>query len=213
MDKIKVIIADDHALVREGLRRLLEFDPKIDVLTEVGDGQGAINMVRKLRPDVVLMDVNMPGTDGIVATRVIKREMPSVRVVALTIYEDEEVIEMVKAGVSAYVLKDVAGSELIDTIYKVMNGEVVIHPRVANRLVRELTRSDQKKDTVRLTKRERDVLNCLVKGHSNKEMADSMFISEKTVKNHLTSIFRKLGVKDRTQAAVYALKNHIVADD
>lgn len=213
MDKIKVIIADDHALVREGLRRLLELDPNIDVLTEVGDGQGAINMARKLRPDVVLMDVNMPGTDGIVATRVIKREMPSVRVVALTIYEDEEVIEMVKAGVSAYVLKDVAGSELIDTIYKVMNGEVVIHPRVANRLVRELTRSDRKKDTVRLTKRERDVLSCLVKGHTNKEMADSMFISEKTVKNHLTSIFRKLGVKDRTQAAVYALKNHIVTDD
>jgi DNA-binding NarL/FixJ family response regulator len=213
MNKIKVIIADDHALVREGLRRLLELDSNIEVLTEVGDGQGAINMVRKLRPDVVLMDVNMPGTDGIVATRVIKREMPSVRVVALTIYEDEEVIEMVKAGVSAYVLKDVAGSELIDTIYKVMNGEVVIHPRVANRLVRELTRVDRKKDTVRLTKRERDVLTCLVKGHTNKEMADSMFISEKTVKNHLTSIFRKLGVKDRTQAAVYALKNNIVADD
>lgn len=213
MDKVKVIIADDHALVREGLRRLLELDPNIDVLTEVGDGQGAINMVRKLRPDVVLMDVNMPGTNGIVATKVIKREMPSIRVVALTIYEDEEVIEMVRAGVSAYVLKDVAGSELIDTIYRVMNGEVVIHPRVASRLVRELTRVDRKKDTVRLTKRERDVLTCLVKGNSNKEMADAMFISEKTVKNHLTSIFRKLGVKDRTQAAVYALKNHIVADD
>ncbi|MDI9480280.1 MAG: response regulator transcription factor [Syntrophomonadaceae bacterium] len=213
MDKVKVIIADDHALVREGLRRLLELDPNIEVLTEVGDGQGAINMVRKLRPDVVLMDVNMPGTDGIVATKVIKREMPSIRVIALTIYEDEEVIEMVRAGVSAYVLKDVAGSELIDTIYRVMNGEVVIHPRVASRLVRELTRTDRKKDTVRLTKRERDVLTCLVKGHSNKEMADSMFISEKTVKNHLTSIFRKLGVKDRTQAAVYALKNNIVTDD
>jgi DNA-binding NarL/FixJ family response regulator len=213
MDKVKVIIADDHALVREGLRRLLELDPNIEVLTEVGDGQGAINMVRKLRPDVVLMNVNMPGTDGIVATKVIKREMPSIRVIALTIYEDEEVIEMVRAGVSAYVLKDVAGSELIDTIYRVMNGEVVIHPRVASRLVRELTRTDRKKDTVRLTKRERDVLTCLVKGHSNKEMADSMFISEKTVKNHLTSIFRKLGVKDRTQAAVYALKNNIVTDD
>lgn len=213
MDKIKVIIADDHALVREGLRRLLELDPNIEVLTEVGDGQGAINMVRKLRPDIVLMDVNMPGTDGIIATRVIKREMPSVRVVALTIYEDEKVIEMVKAGVSAYVLKDVAGSELIDTIYKVMDGEVVIHPRVANRLVKEITRSDKKKETVRLTKRERDVLACLVRGHTNKEMADMMFISEKTVKNHLTSIFRKLGVKDRTQAAVYALKNNIVTDE
>ena len=105
MDKIKVIIADDHALVREGLRRLLELDPNIEVLTEVGDGQGAINMVRKLRPDIVLMDVNMPGTDGIIATRVIKREMPSVRVVALTIYEDEEVIETIKDFKESYFSK------------------------------------------------------------------------------------------------------------
>lgn len=212
-DKIRVIIADDHALVREGLRKLLELDENIEVITEVGDGQGAINVARKERPDVILMDVNMPGTDGIIATRVIKRELPSTKIIALTIYEDEEVVAMVKAGVSAYVLKDVAGSELIETIHKVMDGEVVIHPRVANRLVRELTRADKKKEMVRLTKREKDVLILLVKGHTNKEMADIMFISEKTVKNHLTSIFRKLGVKDRTQAAVYALKNNLVSDE
>lgn len=212
-DKIRVIIADDHALVREGLRKLLELDENIEVITEVGDGQGAINVARKERPDVILMDVNMPGTDGIIATRVIKRELPSTKIIALTIYEDEEVAAMVKAGVSAYVLKDVAGSELIETIHKVMDGEVVIHPRVANRLVRELTRADKKQDMVRLTRREKDVLILLVKGHTNKEMADIMFISEKTVKNHLTSIFRKLGVKDRTQAAVYALKNNLVSDE
>lgn len=212
-DKIRVIIADDHALVREGLRKLLELDENIEVITEVGDGQGAINVARKERPDVILMDVNMPGTDGIIATRVIKRELPSTKIIALTIYEDEEVVAMVKAGVSAYVLKDVAGSELIETIHKVMDGKVVIHPRVANRLVRELTRADKKQDMVRLTRREKDVLILLVKGHTNKEMADIMFISEKTVKNHLTSIFRKLGVKDRTQAAVYALKNNLVSDE
>lgn len=213
MDKIRVLIADDHELVREGLRKLLELDENIEIITEVGDGQGAINIARKEKPDVILMDVNMPGTDGIVATRVIKKEMPSTHIIALTIYEDEEVVEMVRAGVSAYVLKDVAGSELIDTIYRVMQGEVVIHPRVANRLVRELNRTDKKKHDIRLTKREQDVLLLLVKGHTNKEMADLMFISEKTVKNHLTSIFRKLGVKDRTQAAVYALKNNIVDDE
>lgn len=213
MDKVRVIIADDHVLVREGLRKLLELDESIEVITEVGDGQGAINMARKLQPDVILMDVNMPGTDGIMATRVIKREYPQTKIVALTIYEDDEVVEMVRAGVSAYVLKDVAGSELIDTIHKVMAGEVVIHPRVANRLVRELSRMDKKKDQIRLTKREKDVLALLVKGNTNKEMAESMFISEKTVKNHLTSIFRKLGVKDRTQAAVYALKNGIVSEE
>ncbi len=213
MDKIRVLIADDHALVRKGLRKLLELDDSIDVVDEVGDGQGAINIARKKELDVILMDVNMPGTNGIVATRVIKREMPSVHVIALTIYEDEEVVDMVRAGVSAYVLKDVAGSELIDTINRVMQGEVVIHPRVANRLVRELSRTDKKKTDIRLTRRETDVLSLLVKGHSNKEMAEAMFISEKTVKNHLTSIFRKLGVKDRTQAAVYALKNNIINDE
>lgn len=213
MGSIKVLIADDHVLVREGLRKLLELDENIEVMTEVGDGQGAINIARKAKPDIILMDVNMPGTDGIVATKVIKREYPSIKIIALTIYEDEEVVEMVRAGVSAYVLKDVAGSELVDTIHRVMQGEIVIHPRVANRLVRELNRSESKKNEVRLTKREKDVLDLLVKGNTNKEMADAMFISEKTVKNHLTSIFRKLGVKDRTQAAVYALKHNIVVDD
>jgi DNA-binding NarL/FixJ family response regulator len=213
LDKIRVLIADDHVLVREGLRKLLELNENIEIVTEVGDGQGAINIARKEKPDVILMDVNMPGTDGIVATRVIKKELPSIHVIALTIYEDEEVVEMVRAGVSAYVLKDVAGSELIDTINRVMQGEVVIHPRVANRLVRELARNDKKKNDIRLTKREKDVLTLLVKGHTNKEMAEAMFISEKTVKNHLTNIFRKLGVKDRTQAAVYCLKNNIVSDE
>ncbi|MGI6434118.1 MAG: response regulator [Syntrophomonadaceae bacterium] len=213
MNRIRVIIADDHVLVREGLRKLLELDESIVVITEVGDGQGAINLARKEKPDVILMDVNMPGTNGIVATQVIKREFPSTRIIALTIYEDEEVVEMVRAGVSAYVLKDVAGSELIDTIHRVMNGEIVIHPRVANRLVRELTRNEKKEDEIKLTKREKDVLNLLVKGNSNKDMADTLFISEKTVKNHLTSIFRKLNVKDRTQAAVYALRNDIVVDE
>jgi len=211
--KIRALIADDHALVREGIRKLLELDPDIEILNEVGDGQGAINLARREKPDIILMDVNMPGTDGVVATRVIKKEMPGVHVIALTIYEDEEVVEMVKAGVSAYVLKDVAGAELVDTIHRVMQGEVVIHPRVANRLVRELARNDKKNEDTRLTKREKDVLLLLVRGHSNKDMADVMFISEKTVKNHLTSIFKKLGVKDRTQAAVYALKHRIIEDE
>jgi len=213
MDKIRVLIADDHLLVREGLRRILELDTNIEIITEVGDGQGAINIARKMKPDVIIMDINMPGTNGIVATRVITNELPDTRIIALTIYEDEKVVEMVKMGVAAYVLKDVAGSELIDTIHKVMNGEVVIHPRVANRLVNELTRPEKKADDNKLTRREKDVLALLAKGYTNKQMAETIFISEKTVKNHLTSIFRKLGVKDRTQAAVYALKNNLVSEE
>lgn len=213
MDKARVVIADDHVLVREGLRKLLELDSNIEVIDEVGDGQGAINIARKEKPDIIIMDVNMPGTDGIVATRVIKRELPSVRIIALTVYEGEEVVDMVKAGASAYILKDVAGSELVDTIHRVMNGEVVIYPRVANRLVRELRQNENRKSEVKLTKREKDVLSLLVKGNTNKEMAEVMFISEKTVKNHLTSIFRKLGVKDRTHAAIFALKNRMVNEE
>ena len=159
------------------------------------------------------MDVNMPGTDGIIATKVIKQEAPHINVIALTVCEDEQVVDMVKAGVSAYVLKDVGTDELTETIFKVREGNVIIHPRVAGRVTRELTRGEQKKNLVKLTKREKDVLGFLTRGYSNKEMAGAMYISEKTVKNHLTSIFRKLEVKDRTQAAIYALKNGLVEEE
>jgi DNA-binding NarL/FixJ family response regulator len=210
MDKVRILIADDHIMVREGLRKLLQTDASIEIIDEVGDGQGAINVARKEKPDIILMDINMPGTSGLAATLIIKKELPTIKVIAITIYEDEEVVEMVKAGVSAYILKDVAGSELISTIHKVMAGEVVIHPRVAQRLIKELVRNDNKKDEIKLTRREKDVLALLVQGSNNRKIANIMFISEKTVKNHLTSIFRKLSVKDRTQAAVYAIRNHMV---
>ncbi|NLU51112.1 MAG: response regulator transcription factor [Syntrophomonadaceae bacterium] len=213
MNKVRVLIADDHALVREGLRKLLEMDERIEIIGEVGDGQGAINLARKLQPDVILMDIQMPGTDGIVATRVIKKEFPHINIIALTVYEDEQVVEAVRAGVSAYVLKDVDTVELTSTIFKVREGNVIIHPRVAGKVTRELSREERKKNYAKLTKREKDVLDLLVKGYSNKEMADVMCISEKTVKNHFTSIFRKLEVKDRTQAAIFAIKNGVVNDE
>lgn len=209
---VRVLIVDDHALIREGLRKLLELEEDIQVIGEAGDGQGAINVARKHQPDVIIMDINMPGTDGILATKVIKKEMPGINIIALTVHEDDQVVEMVRAGVSAYILKDVAGQELITTIRKVVEGNVFIHPRVASRVVKELS-ADRRRMETKLTKREKDILDFLVKGHSNKEMADAMYISEKTVKNHLTNIFRKLSVKDRTQAAVYALKNGLVKDE
>ena len=212
MGKMKILIADDHSLFREGLRKLLESDNTFEIVSEVGDGQGVINMARKLKPDLILMDINMPGTNGLIATQVIKREFPNIKVIALTVFEGEEVLELVKAGVSAYMLKDVLGSDLIQTIHRVLAGEVVIHPRVTSYLVQELTRTDKKNDNLNLTRREMDVLEMLVKGNSNRDMAEAMFISEKTVKNHLTSIFRKLGVKDRTQAAVFAIRHKIVEE-
>ncbi len=206
---IRVVIADDHALIREGLTKVLELEGDIEIVGEAADGQGAIKLARRYRPDVILMDINMPVTDGITATRVIKKEFSKIKVIALTVYEDEQVVEMVKAGVSAYVLKDVAGKELMTTIRKVMDGHVFIHPRVASRVVNELS-SDRRTHEEHLTRREKDVLGLLVKGNSNKEIADLLYISEKTVKNHLTNIFRKLTVKDRTQAAVYALRHGLV---
>ena len=212
MDRVTVLIVDDHALVREGLRKLLELDERIEVVGEAGDGQGAINLARKYHPDVILMDVNMPGTDGVTATQVIKKEMPDIDIIALTVYEDEQVVDMVKAGVSGYVLKDMGPEELTSTIFKVREGNVVIHPRVAGQVAKELVRQTRRRAEAKLTKRERDVLEYLVKGYSNKEVAAALFISEKTVKNHLTSIFRKLDVKDRTQAVIYALKNKMVQE-
>lgn len=212
MGKMKILIADDHSLFREGLRKLLESDNTFEIVSEVGDGQGVINMARKLKPDLILMDINMPGTNGLIATQVIKREFPNIKVIALTVFEGDQVLELVKAGVSAYMLKDVLGSDLIQTIHRVLAGEVVIHPRVTSYLVQELTRTDKKSDNLNLTRREMDVLEMLVKGNSNRDMAEAMFISEKTVKNHLTSIFRKLGVKDRTQAAVFAIRHKIVEE-
>ncbi|MGE5454905.1 MAG: response regulator [Methylocystaceae bacterium] len=210
---IKVVIADDHALVRDGMAKLMELNKMIEVVAVAGNGEEAIECCRRTLPDLVLMDVNMPGVNGVQATRVIKREMPQVKIIAVTVYEDEQVVEMVKAGVSAYVLKDVPGEELMSTILKVMEGNVVIHPRVANRVIKELNRVDQRRPEFQLTRRERVILECLVKGLANKEMAAAMDISEKTVKNHLTSIFRKLDVKDRTQAAVFAIKNGLVSVD
>ncbi len=214
-NKIKVVIVDDHPLVREGLRKVLAMDDAIVAVDEAGDGQGAINIARKLRPDVILMDINMPGTNGIEATRVIKREQPKVGVIALTIHEDEEyVLELVRAGVSGYVLKDIAPAKLLDTIKTVASGNSVIDPSITNKIFSEINRLSrhrkQRGDWERLTDREMEVLQLMSKGQSNRDIAKHLTISEKTVKNHITNIFRKLQVEDRTQAVLFALKNHLV---
>lgn len=214
-ENIRVILVDDHPLVREGLRKILALEMDIDVIDEAGDGQGAINMARRLRPDVVLMDINMPGTNGIEATRIIKREMPSVGVIALTIHEEEEyVIELVRAGVSGYVLKDIAPAKLVETIRLVANGQSVIDPSITNKIFGEINRLTRyrraREEWETLTDREMDVLRLMAQGQSNKEIAGALTISEKTVKNHITSIFRKLSVEDRTQAVLFGLKHRLV---
>lgn len=214
-EKIKIIIIDDHPLVREGLRKILDMEEELKVIDEAGDGQGAINLTRRLKPDVILMDINMPGTNGIEATRVIKRELPSVGIIALTIHEEEEyVLELVRAGVSGYVLKDIAPAKLIETIKIVAKGHSVIDPSITNKIFGEISRLSRhrrmREDWENLTEREMDVLKLMAKGFSNKEIAQDLTISEKTVKNHITNIFRKLQVEDRTQAVLFAIKHHLV---
>lgn len=214
--KIRLILVDDHHLVREGLRKILELEKEFEIIDEAGDGQGAINVARRHKPDVVLMDINMPGTNGIEATRVIKREMPQVGVIALTIHEEEEyVLELVRAGVSGYVLKDIAPAKLVETIKTVSLGHSIIDPSITNKLFGEISRLGNrtrriKEDWETLTEREMDVLNLISRGQSNKEIARSLTISEKTVKNHITNIFRKLQVDDRTQAVLFAIKHRLV---
>jgi DNA-binding NarL/FixJ family response regulator len=209
MEKTTLIVAEDHLLVREGIIQLLQREPGLEVVAEVGDGRSAVEAAAKYQPDMILMDINMPIMDGIAATREIKRSSPQIKIIALTIYEDEEVVQMIKAGVSAYMLKDVAGHELIDTVRQVRGGGVVLHPRVAKHVIQEVVEGRPPRSHIHLTRRELDVLGLLVQGKSNKDISVIMHISEKTVKNHLTSIFRKLAVRDRTQAVLYALRSQL----
>lgn len=214
MEEIRILIADDHPLIREGLRHVLELDPRLKVVGEVGDGQGAINLARALQPDVILMDLKMPGTDGIVASRVIANEFPKIRIIILTVAEDESMLDVIRSGACGYLLKDVEPAELIKAIYNVMDGKPALHPVVTGKLLGEYSRLSSPvsrgEGIQALTEREKEVLMLIARGESNRNIARKLFISEKTVKNHITSIFRKLKVEDRTQAAIYAIKNRMV---
>lgn len=208
--KIRLLIVDDHALLRDGLRKILALHKDLEVLADAADGRAAHRLAVQLRPDVVLMDINMPQLNGIEATRLITADCPGVKIIALTIHdEDEYVHELVRAGVSAYVLKDVDAGFLVETIRAVFRGEAVFHPKVTRKLLDGVKRQSGQ-PAERLSQREAEVLTLLAGGRSNKEIAGELFISEKTVKYHITNIFRKFNVSDRTQAALYAVKNRLV---
>lgn len=213
MKKIKVVIVDDHALIREGIKKLLELEESFDIAALAGDGVEALEVIEKVRPDVVLLDINMPNMNGIDCLKQIKAEYPDTKVVMLTIHEDAEyLIETINIGAEGYVLKDADVSSLVKAIQKVVQGEVYIHPTLSGILVREYKRKDKNNEELNgtaLTKREYEVIRLISKGHNNKEIAVELFISEKTVKNHVSNIFKKIKVTDRTQAALYAIKNNI----
>jgi len=213
-DKISLLITDDHALVRQGIRAFLELQADLTVIGEADSGETAVRMAAELVPDVVLMDLVMPGIGGVEATRQVKQVSPHSQIIVLTSYhEDEYIFPALRAGALSYVLKDVGPDELADTVRKAARGESVLHPRVASRVVQELrgARRDTPNLFTDLSDRELEVLRLIADGLSNAAIANKLFISEKTVKGHVSNILSKLHMMDRTQAAVFAWQQGLVA--
>lgn len=201
---IRVMLVDDHSVVRQGLRMFLSLDSELTVVGEAANGQEAIEAAHRLRPDVILMDLLMPVMDGIAAIEILRRELPDIEIIALTsVLEDEKVIGAVRAGAIGYLLKDTQADELNRAIKAAAAGQVQLSPQAAARLMREV-RAPESHET--LTERETDVLRLLAKGYANKEIAQELIIGEKTVKSHVSNILAKLNVPSRTQAALYAVR-------
>jgi len=213
---IRILIADDHALFREGLRRILELEEDIKIVGEAGDGVEALRLADRLKPDVILMDISLPGPNGIRMTRQIKKRYRKVYVIMLSMYEDAtHITESFQAGASAYVIKARPSGELVQIIRSVFREGVSIPPLIEHKLLKGIRKPDFLSGTPRanLTKKEVKVLKLVASGKTNKEIAKKLFISEKTVKNHLNHIYRKLGVKNRAQAVVEALKRDYISRD
>ncbi len=211
---ISVLIVDDHALIREGIRKILSLESRFQILPEAASGREAVELCRRFKPDIVLLDINLPDLTGIEVCKIIKREQPKTGVIALTIHDQEEyIVEMIKNGVAAYLLKDISPDQLINTILQVAEGKLLISPSLMDKIFKQINKLSTKPPESKpmgLTERELEVLRLVANGDSNRTIAEKLFISEKTVKNHLTSIFQKLNVTDRTQAALFAIKEKIV---
>jgi len=206
-DAIRVLIVDDHAVVREGLRTFLELQEGIEVAGEASDGHDAIRAAERLRPDVVLMDLVMPNLDGVGAMRELRQRVPAARVIVLTSFlDDERLLPAVRAGAAGYLLKNVQPQELARAIRTAAAGGALLDPAVAARLVEALEEDGRDKRADQLTPREREVLVLIGRGYANKRIALELGIAEKTVKTHVGNVLSKLGVSDRTQAALYAAR-------
>ena len=210
MKKIRVLIADDHAIVREGTRRVLESESDIEVVGEAGDGEEAVSQATSLKPDVAIIDIGMPKLNGIEATKQIKTLLPATAVLILTVYDnDRYVFSLLEAGAAGYLLKNVRGSELVEAVRSVYNGESVLHPVIARKVLHRFVPSAQEaKGGVleSLSQRELEVLKLAAKGLSNKDIAEKLYLSARTVQTHLANIFGKLQVGSRTEAVLHGLK-------
>jgi NarL family two-component system response regulator LiaR len=211
MSAIRVLIADDHAVVRRGLRTFLELQDDIEVVGDVADGEAALAAAAEHDPDVVLMDLLMPGVDGVEAIGLLRERQPHIRVLVLTSFlDDGKLFPAVRAGAAGYLLKDVEPAELVRAIRAASEGEALLHPAVAVRLMEEFSSGGRPAAEDTLTAREREVLDLIARGLPNKLIARDLGIAEKTVKTHVSSILGKLGLTDRTQAAVYAVRAGLV---
>jgi NarL family two-component system response regulator LiaR len=212
--KIRVLLVDDHGVVREGLRAYLELESDIEVVGEAKDGREAVRRAQELGPDVVLMDLVMPVMDGVEATATIKQQWPSTRVIALTSFvDDERVVPAIKAGATSYLLKDVAAVDLVRAIRAAQAGQAQLHPEAARRLMQQVSTPRKPNAAAELTEREREVLRLVAQGRSNKEIARELVVSERTIKGHVSNILGKLGLQDRTQAALYAVRHGLAPND
>lgn len=215
---INLFLADDHALFRELLGRVLELEKDINIVGEATNGLEAVSKIRQIKPHVVLMDINMPIIDGLAATRQIVEEFPQIAVIVLTMYKhNHQVLQAMRVGARGYLLKSAQASEVVQAIRKVATGGVLIEPTVAQTVVDDYRRLSQSAEPARglnaLTEREIEIIRYVAAGLSNREIAEKLSYSEKTVKNYLSNIFSKLGIRDRTQAAIYGLRQGLIPPD
>ena len=211
MEKIRVLLVDDHSLVRQGLKQIIELEEDILVIGQASNGEEALELISQVKPNVILLDINMPKMNGIQTLRRIKDMDKTIKVIMLTFHEDREYLfETINLGANGYVLKDAESASLIKAIRDVNKGGSYIHPNITTEIVKELNNKYKGNDGVdELTRREFEVLSLIAEGQNNKEIANTLFISEKTVKNHVSNIFKKIDVNDRTQAAIYAYRNNV----
>lgn len=211
METVRLLLADDHKMFRQGLREILERREGFEVVGEATSGRQALDRVAALQPDIVLLDIQMPEMDGVAVARQIAQSHPEVKVIMLTMYrQDQHLFEAIKAGARAYLLKDADADELIDVIERVQRGDAALDPTVTLRVLDELRRLSSEQDGEPLTERERDIMRLLAAGHDNRTIAARLFLSEKTVGNRLSEIFQKLGVSNRTQAALVAVQRGLI---
>jgi DNA-binding NarL/FixJ family response regulator len=217
MNMIKLMLVDDHAVLRDGLKNIISMEEDIQVVAEAESGIDALKKLEEGLPDVILMDINIPNKNGIEITGLIKRDYPQVKILILTMHDhDEYFMSAIREGADGYLLKDAPSGHVVDAIRSVSKGQSVIHPAMTKKFLsfqmseeRMVEQSKEDRDQV-LTERERDVLLCLVQGMNNKEIAQSLFISDKTVKIHVSKIFKKLDVKSRSQVVIYAVQHQLV---